>query len=200
VHLSVAPRSANRRSRVSRGAAVLCAAVLAPVLAGCGGDEESPADAAPPATTRTQTTQNERLTPAAWDEYTKVRDEARTANAAAIVTFKKCRKVIYESDERANASECLGDSLTNLTAVGKDTLSFLESQQADVGGACGKANQELTGYVKLYTASAQSITDSAANDELAGTQATVDNAIVALNRAKAASVAFDAACKPAASA
>jgi hypothetical protein len=194
---------ASRSVRVLPCTVVLCAAVLGPALAGCGGDDDSAGGTGGTTTsaaTMTQATQDERLTPAGWNEYTEVRDEARTVNNAAIVTFKKCRKVLYGSDERASPSMCFGDSLANLTGVGKDTLAFLTSQQADVGGACGKANAELTGYVKLYTASAQTLADSVAKDEVPRSPATIDNALVALDHTKAASVAFDAACKPAASA
>jgi len=174
--------------------------VLAPVLAGCGGGDDSTSEtstATAPATTREQ---NERLTPAAWADYEDVAAEARTVNSKAIATFKTCRRLIYGSEERANASECFGDSLTNLVTVGKSTLTFLEGGQADVAGACAKANAELTGYVKLYVASAQSLSNSVDEDEIAAAQPTVDNALTALKRARAADVAFVAACEPTGSA
>ena len=110
--------------------------------------------------------------------------------------FKKCHQLDYERESTVTVQECFGDSLTNLTNVGKSTLTFLEGQQSQVSGACARAHTDLTGYIKLYTASAQSINRSVDGDEFAGIPATIDNALVALNDARAASLALDATCKP----
>jgi hypothetical protein len=176
-------------------ALALGAVMLAFAAAGCGGDDDegSGTGTTAAATTRAE---NERLTPSQWDEYTKVRDEAQTVNAKAIATLKQCRKVLYASDDRTPPSECFGDSMSNLATTGKSTLDFLQAQSSEVGGACATANAELTGYVKLYVASAQTLSDSIEREDVTGAQGTIENATVALQNARKASVAFTAACKP----
>ena len=176
-------------------ALALGAVTLVFAAAGCGGDDDEGSGAGTTAAT-TAREQNERLTESEWAEYEKVRDEAQTVNTKAIATLQRCQKVLLQSDDRTQPSECFGDSMANLASTGKDTLAFLESQQGEVSGACAQANTQLTGYVKLYVASAQTLNNSIQEEDVTGSQATIENAKVALQNAKKSGVAFTAACKP----
>ena len=184
--------SASRKLALALALGAVCLVFAA---AGCGGDDDEGSGAGTTAAT-TAREQNERLTESQWAEYEKVRDDARTVNTKAIATLKHCRKVLYASDDRTQPSECFGDSMANLASTGKETLDFLQSQQSEVSGACASANAELTGYVKLYVASAQTLNDSIQREDVTGAQGTIDNATVALQNTKKAQVAFTAACKP----
>lgn len=188
--------SASRKAALVVGLGV---AMLLVVAAGCGGDDgDSAGTTTAPATSAGGP--NERLTEAEWAQYTMVRDDAQAANTEATATLKRCRKVLYESEEQTPPSECFGGSMTNLVNTGKETLDFLQAQSSEVSGACATANAELTGYIKLYVASAQALESNIQRNDVSGAQPTIDNAVVALQNTKKAGVAFTAACKPTGSA
>jgi hypothetical protein len=83
-----------------------------------------------------------------------------------------------------------------VVTTGKQTLTELDKVTADTSGACAKASQSLTGYVKLYVASVQALDTSMSQNTVPPTQS-IDQAVTALNHARASNAAFEAACKPA---
>jgi len=162
------------------------------VLSGCGG---SSTPAVTPATTAAAA-QNARLTEAQWASYVDERDKAREINAAATKTFAVCNQLILTSAPAEKVNACLGDSTASVVTAGKAVLVDLDALAGETSGACEAANVALAGYVKLYTASVQSLGVSVERGDLASGQTSIDNSREALKNTKAASAAFDSACKP----
>jgi hypothetical protein len=164
------------------------------VLAGCGGSSSSESSTSTAAAT-TVGGQNTRLSMASWNEYTAVRDKARTVNNAAIATFSRCRKVAVSAQDPSKVEACIGKSTSSVVTTGKQTLTELDQATADASGACAKASEDLTGYVKLYVASVQALDTSMSQNTVPSTTS-IDQATTALKNARASNVAFVAACKP----
>jgi hypothetical protein len=179
---------------------LLWAFAAALVLAGCGGSSKN--ESAATTTTTAATTsptaggKNGRLTPAQWAEYSAVIAKAQKVNRPAVATFSRCRKLIVSNQNAQQVSACLGKSTSAVVTTGKQTLTELEKVTAGTSGACAKAGQQLKGYVKLYVASVQAIQTAISQNSVLSTQS-IDQAVAALNHARAANVAFEAACKPA---
>jgi hypothetical protein len=168
--------------------------VFALVVAGCGGSSgESSGSTTASASTGGK---NTRLSQASWNEYTAVAEKARTVNKAAIATFSRCRDVAVSAQDPDKVKACLGNSTTSVVTTGKQTLTELDKITSEATGACAKASEELTGYVKIYVASVDTVGTSVAQATLPST-ASIDNASTALKHARATDTAFVAACKPA---
>ena len=90
---------------------------------------------------------------------------------------------------------CIGKSTSSVVTTGKQTLTELDKLTAETSGACAKASEDLTGYVKLYVASVQALETSMSQNTVPGAQS-IDQAVSALQHARASTPAFDAACKP----
>ena len=166
------------------------------VLAGCGGSSSSESTTTTAPATSAGGGQNTRLTQAQWNEYVAVRDKARTVNTAATATFSRCRKVAVSAQDPSKVEACIGKSTDSVVTTGKQTLTELDKVTADTSGACAKASKSLTGYVKLYVASVQALDTSMSQNTVPPTQS-IDQAVTALNHARASNAAFEAACKPA---
>jgi hypothetical protein len=177
----------------------LFACVGALVLSGCGGSTKS-AETSAGTTTGTTTAATVAaktpLTVAEWNSYVADRDKARSINASATKTFATCRQLILSTAPAAQVQSCLKNSTTDVVDAGKTALTQLEALSGQGGSACQAANASLTNYVKLYTASIQSLSVSVDRGDLASAQSSIDNGIAALKHSRAASVAFEAACKP----
>ena len=179
----------------------LAALVALPVigLAGCGGSsDESGGTTTEAATTAPATTAaaggNERLSQASWDEYVHARDEAQQVNQKAIKTFAKCRDLIVRNMQSQQIQQCFGTTTSDVVAAGQKFLATLSGFDDEVGGACKKALTNGEGYVKLYVSSVNAL---ATSESSTPNQTQVDAAQSALKDARAAGVAFAAACKPA---
>jgi hypothetical protein len=176
---------------------VLWTIVVALVLAGCGGSSSNNSESSGSTTESTSTGgKNTRLSQTSWNEFTAVRAKARTVNNTAIVTFSHCRMVIVSAQSPDEVQDCLGTSTSSVVKTGKETLTKLDELTADTSGACAKASEDLTGYVKLYVASVQALQTGIAQNKVPTTQS-IDQALTALKHARASDVAFVAACKPA---
>jgi hypothetical protein len=181
----------NRRLVFALG---LVLAVLA--LSGCGGDDDSAAETTVDAPTATGS-ENSRLSQESWDTYVEARDEARTVNAEATKTFRRCRTTLPPTADTQQVEACLGDSLTDLVSEGEQALETLEGFEDEVGGACAAALAELEGNLTLYIASVKSLEGIVEQGDPAGAQAAIDNAATALEQERQAFAPFEAACKPA---
>jgi hypothetical protein len=166
------------------------------VLAGCGGSSSSESATTTAPATSAGGGKNTRLTQAEWNEYLAVREKARTVNTAATATFSRCRKVAVSAQDSSKVEACIGKSTDSVVTTGKQTLTELDKVTADTSGACAKASQSLTGYVKLYVASVQALDTSMSQNTVPPTQS-IDQAVTALKHARASNAAFEAACKPA---
>jgi hypothetical protein len=166
------------------------------VLAGCGGSSSSESTTTTAPATSAGGGKNTRLTQAQWNEYVAVRDKARAVNTAATATFARCRKVAVSAQDPSKVEACIGKSTDSVVTTGKQTLTELDKVTADTSGACAKASQSLTGYVKLYVASVQALDTSMSQNTVPPTQS-IDQATTALGHARASNAAFEAACKPA---
>ena len=180
---------------------VLFACVGALVLSGCGGSSKSAATSAAQTTTAGTTTAPTvaamtPLTVAEWNSYVAARDKARSINASATKTFAACRPPIVSTAPAAKVQSCLKNSTTDVVDAGKEALTQLEALSGQGGSACQAANASLANYVKLYTASIQSLSVSVDRSDYASAQSSIDNGVTALTHTRAASAAFDAACKP----
>jgi hypothetical protein len=179
------------------------ASAAAFVLAGCGGSSNGESGTTTAAATTTAAPssaggagKNGRLSQAQWAEYSAVVAKAQAVNRPAIATFARCRKLIVSAANSQKVQTCLGNSTSAVVTAGKQTLTELEKVTAGTSGACAKAGQQLTGYVKLYVASVQAIQTTVSQNSVPTTQS-IDQATSALGRARAANAAFQAACKPA---
>lgn len=171
--------------------------VSALALAGCGGSSSSSGETSGSTTASTSTGgKNTRLSQASWNEYTAVAVKARSVNNPAIATFSRCRSVAVSAQDPDKVKACLGNSTSSVVTTGKQTLTELDKITSEATGACAKASQQLTGYVKIYVASVETVQTSVAQETLPST-ASIDNASTALKHARAANTAFVAACKPA---
>jgi ABC-type Fe3+-hydroxamate transport system substrate-binding protein len=165
------------------------------VLAGCGGSSSSESSTSTASAT-TAGGQNTRLSQAQWNEFKTVQDKARTVNTAAIATFSRCRSIVVSAKDSSKVEACIGKSTSAVVTTGKQTLSELDKLTANTSGACAKASEDLTGYVKLYVASVQALDTSMTQNTVPSTTS-IDQATTALKDARASNVAFQAACKPA---
>ena len=178
--------------RARFAAAALASLTVSVALAACGGDDETTTTTA----TETATSaENVRLEPAAWEEYVQERDEARAVNNEAIETFNKCRN-LFETSPPEEAYECMGDSAADVVDEGEDVLSFLDGLAADVSGECATATTNLSGNVKIYTATVNQIALALDRPALPTIQS-IESSLAQLTRTRAASANFETACKPA---
>ena len=164
------------------------------VLAGCGGSSSSESSTSTASSTSAGG-QNTRLSQASWNEYKAVRDKAQAVNNAAIATFSRCRNVAVSATDPDKVKACFGKSTSSVVTTGKQTLTELDKLTAETSGACAKASEDLTGYVKLYVASVQALETSMSQNTVPGTQS-IDQARTALQHARASTAASVAACKP----
>jgi hypothetical protein len=172
------------------------------VLAGCGGSSGGESATTTAAATTAPSSagggggKNGRLSQAQWAEYSAVLANAQKVNRPAIATFSRCRRLIASNQNPEQVSACLGKSTSAVVTTGKQTLTELEKVTAGTSGACAKAGQQLTGNVKLYVATVQSIQTTVSQGKAPTTQS-IDMALSQLGRARASNAAFEAACKPA---
>ena len=180
-------------SPMIRIALIACLAAL--VLSGCGGSSKS---STPPTTTAVTSTAapGAPLSMADWNTYVKQRDTARAINEAATKTFALCRPLLVSSASKEKVQSCLKDSTTSVVNAGKAALTELDLLKGKAGSECEAANAALTNYVKLYTASVQSLSVSVDRGDYASAQTSIANGLTALTHSRAAGVAFEKACKP----
>jgi len=175
------------------------AAVLVLAAAGCGGGGGESTSSSTESTSTTTTTtggaQNARLTQAQWTQYEQEKASAQQINQAAIKTFQKCRVLIDQQKPAAQVEACFGDSTTSVVAEGQKLLTYLASIGPTVSGACGMAIGNLHNQIKLYISSVNALNLSAQGGTVPPIQS-VDTAQRALVAAKAATSAFETACKP----
>jgi hypothetical protein len=172
--------------------AALGTAVVGLVLAGCGGSDSGSDTTAP---TVTVPAANQRLSAASWDTYVASAAQAQKVNQAAIKTFSKCRDLIVRHMQSQQIQQCFGTTTSDIVTQGKKFLATLNGFDGEVAGACAKALTDYQGYVKLYLSSVNALdTGLESNSPPDATQ--VDQAKGALVRARAASTAFETACKP----
>ena len=191
------------RSDGAKRSTLFLAFAAAFVLAGCGGSSNgesatttAAATTAPPSSSGGAAGKNGRLSQAQWAEYSAVVAKAQAVNRPAIATFSRCRKLVVSAQDPQKVKTCLGKSTGAVVTTGRETLTELEKVTAGTSGACAKAGQQLTGYVRLYVASVQAIQTTVSRNSVPTTQS-IDQATTALGRARAANAAFEAACKPA---
>jgi hypothetical protein len=190
-----AVRNAAGSTLVTQVVLGTCLIAASLVLGGCG--SSSDANSETTTSTKAKSEQNVRLTPAAWNDFTAVREHARTVNNTAIATFRTCRSLIYSSASPEKVNACLGNSTATVVSTGKDTLKALEAQSKDIAGACADANTQLHGYVKVYVASIQAVQSAVDRGNVTAAQPHIDNALLALEHTRAANTKFETACKPA---
>jgi hypothetical protein len=109
--------------------------------------------------------------------------------------LSRCRDVAASATDLDKVKACIGKSTSSVVTTGKQTLTELDKLTAETSGACAKASEDLTGYVKLYVASVQALETSMSQNTVPGAQS-IDQAVSALQHARASTPAFDAACKP----
>jgi hypothetical protein len=172
--------------------ATVVAAVVGLLLAGCGGSDNE-ADTSPP--TVTVPAANQRLSAASWDEYVAAGAQAQKVNQAAIKTFSKCRDLIVRNMQSQQIQQCFGTTTSDVVTQGKTFLTTLQGFEGQVAGACTKALTDYQGYVKLYLSSVNAL-DTGLDSSSPPDATSVDQAQGALVRARAASKAFETACKP----
>jgi hypothetical protein len=175
--------------------AAVAAVVLVLVLPACGGDDDEASTA--PVTEAAAAPEDVRLEPAAWNEYVAVRDEARTVNEKAIERFRACRRLVFSNVPPQQVEDCLAGAAHNVVDEGEDVIAFLDGVAQDVGGACAGARTNLRGNVKIYIATVNQIALSIDRMNLPTTQM-VESSLGRLASTRAASNAFERACKPAA--
>jgi hypothetical protein len=167
-------------------------------LAGCGGsDDEGASGTTVEPSTETGATDDRRLSAASWATYLEARDRARAVNAKATAAFRECRDVVIDAADTDAVKSCLGDSTTAVVTEGEEALATLSSFEDEVGGACAAELTDLQGYLRLYTASVQSLGTAVDEGDVASVQSSIDEAADALARERETSAPFEAACKPA---
>jgi sarcosine oxidase delta subunit len=172
--------------------AALAALVFVPVLPACGGDDEASTAAQ---TEAAAAPADARLEPAAWDEYVALRDEARTVNEKAIERFRACRRLVFSNVPSQQVEDCLAGAAHDVVDEGEDVIAFLDGVAQDVGGACAGARTNLRGNVKIYIATVNQIALSIDRMNLPTTQM-IESSLGRLASTRAASSAFERACKP----
>ncbi len=180
----------------TRFLAVLVTIAAAVALVGCGGSDDEGGETT--ATLTTETTAgggNERLSAASWDTYVAARDEAQKVNQAATKTFAKCRDLLTQNVGSEQLQTCFGTTTSEVVTEGEQFMATLASFDDEVGGACATALTDYQGYVKLYLSSVNALVSGLSTTP---SEEQVDQAASSVVRARTASAAFEAACKPAA--
>jgi hypothetical protein len=162
-------------------------ALLFVVVLACGLVGASTASAATPKLTKSQ-----------WGAYVRAHTPYVAQTAKTVAVFRKCRSsTAYTSYMKAFAA-CLGTSPAKEVAATTTLSDTLERFQGKVTGACAKA---LTSYQtalffwkSVVVGIQRAVRIVAAN--VATVEAQVQNAILAAQRANAATNAFTKACKP----
>jgi hypothetical protein len=166
------------------------------LLTSCGGSSTSGS------TTTTATTAatggGARLTASQWTTYETAVASAQTVNQKAIKTFTACRRLIDSQASAEKVKSCLGDSTDQVVTEGKALMATLATLAGTTGGACETANAHLTGNIKLYVASVQTLGNAVDQGTIPGASTAINSALTALTRSRAAGAAFEQACKPAA--
>jgi hypothetical protein len=174
-----------------RASAVLAVLGCA-LLAGCGGGSSSGGGST---STGTTASTHERLSPAAWETYTKEKAKARQVNTAATATFRTCSKLQVSSPSPEKIQACLGDSTAAVVDEGHRVLTVLDGFESEAAGACATALHQLQGTVRLYVASVNTLGEVAQNRP-AGVGPQLQAAQEGLTHARASQAAFEAACSP----
>jgi hypothetical protein len=169
----------------------LVAAAFVLSLAACGSDGDTTAP------TVTVPTADVRLSTESWALYVEARDQAQEVNQAARKTFAACDARTLTAENKDAVKTCLSGATEKVVAEGEDFRTVLDGFTGEAGGACAKALTNLDGYVKLYIASVQGIASAVERGSSSGVQTQIGQSNEALEAARAATVAFDAACAPA---
>ena len=167
-------------------------AILALVAAGCGGSDDEGGGA----TTDTAPAANRTLSQASWDSYETEAKQAQSVNQKAIKTFSRCRDLIVRNMQSQQILDCFGNTTSQVVTEGQQFLATLGGLDGEAGGACAKALTNYEGYVKLYVSSVNALDTGTGGADSVPSAAQVDEAKGALARARTASTAFAAACKP----
>jgi hypothetical protein len=177
-----------------RTLAALAGLGCAVLLAGCGGSSSSGSSSSS-STTDTAASNEGRLSDAAWMTYTQVRARARQVNAAATKTFRTCSQLQLSQLPPEKIQACLGDSTSTVVEEGQKLLGVLDGFESEAAGECATALHNLQGTARLYVASVNTLGNTA-QSRPTGVAPQLDTAQQALTHARAAQVAFEAACSP----
>jgi hypothetical protein len=180
--------------------AIIVSLAVALTLTGIGGASSAGAagtrTAAPNATSGGG---NKRLSAQSWAVYKRAAAKAKSVNTAALATWTKCRVLAAKGASSSRIKTCLGDSLSTVVTEGQKLLKVLHRFDSRVAGACASSLTKLEGYTKLYIASVKPLQTALAGGGVGGQTgfgAQLDNARVALARARATQPPFEAACRP----
>jgi hypothetical protein len=184
-------------SSMGTTAATLGALSLVLVLAACGGSDGEASTTVAADTTATPAAANARLDQASWSRYQDTRAHLRKVNDEAIETFRSCRRLLGSEVPAEKVQECLGDSAASVVVEGKQAMAVLDDLAQEVSGPCADATAQLSGNVKLYTATINGIQRSVDRGSLPTSQE-VESALGLLTASRAAAAEFERACKPAA--